>query len=1091
MNDVIKNILYQKYTNQLVFAKNDVLVHSSGDKIINLDQKEFVFGERNTLQLDNLICKKLVAEGKENLKLHGVNTLCIIFNTLEWKQSDEIIHSPIVLIPVIVTQIKNTEYHRFEPLWDETFINPFLTQEILPATLTAFEPTKEGIQQFCGAIDNYIFSLNLEWKRTSVVCLANAHPDRFDRLRELNALQKTEEFSPSLFELLGLKDQQQSEKQTDISFVLPCDPSQEAALQQALTANTTLIGPPGTGKSQVLVNGIAEVVRRKETTLVTSEKQVALLVLQKRLEDIGLGALCHVFQAHKTNTNFINSLQSSWELIEALPHEHIVLLNQGQRLQNQLQATLDQLDHPTFAMGLDYANYLNFTRNCATNETSSPFVPDLKEWSVQKQIAQKLYSHNIADKIGNLSSSILQQVQHYPEIIQRLVRLEKESSLFQNFEELTLNELTQKMRLSVLCTHFISHEIGIDKGLFNPQSTVQKRFFNVRKKKLATLKLLETYVADPLYQRPTTTLATELNSLLEPKKRKALSEFFNFSKTKSAESSVVKNQLFIAQLKDFLSLTEQNIDLDQKLLELGIESNTAMESVYFFINLLETDPTKEAFFALSFDEKKAIALQGKPLGSIYHEIKQLIRIEPEEPFKNVIASARTTLETIALHLIDINGISGETLKLLKISASLDALNSLVLNSNKIKFESLYPHLAHWNAESLQLKLKQIAQEKAKDNGLVVQQILQQQRATFYAYQNLLTTPAAQLNADQKELKQQLRKGKSILVKEFAKKRSHAQLKELLLSDALPWIKLLKPILMGNPSHIAQQIPLTCNWASTGFIDEGSQMLLSHALPFAQRCEKLIIAGDPQQMTPSFFFQKAVDEVDVLHQAIHYFNKRHLTFHYRSEHPSLLEFSNHFFYKNELVPIKKPKSPNAPIRLIYCPEAIYENRHNALEATQMSELLHRANPNESIGLVAFSEVQLATILEELSTSKELFNEDHPQNFARSIEQIQGDECDHLYISLGYGRNEEGSLKLNFGLLNKQNGARRLNVLFSRAKKSITLVHSIKPEELALSNNEGVNMLRWYLKRYQTTNQWSNSETVQLDKNNVGELLLTLL
>jgi hypothetical protein len=1091
VNGVIQNIISEKYANQLVFAKNDVLVHIADDKSLTLTKNVFTFGESSTVQIKTPSCIKLVNAAKENLKLHGVNTLCVLFNSLDWKQNDEILKSPLFLIPVIVTHIKNTDYHSFEPLWDETFINPFLLQEVIPETLADFEKSNDGIINFIRSFQHYVVSLNSEWDIKNTLVLANAHPDRFDRLRELNALQKTSEFSDSLKQLLGIKDKQIKEVQVLSNFVLPCDPSQENAIQNALSKNIALIGPPGTGKSQVLVNSIAEVVTKKQITLVTSEKQDALLVIQKRFEEIGMGTLCHVFEAHKTNTHFITSLQKSWNFIEALHPERITLLQQGQRLQNQLQTTLDQLQHPTFAMGVDYTSYLNLTRESSLKDTSSPFVPDLKQWSLQKPIIQNIYSKNIALKIGSISASVLQQTVHYPEIIQRLMRLEKESDLLPNFEKLTLNELTMKMKLSVLCSHFVSHEIGIDKGLFITQSILQKRFFSLRKKKLAVLKSLEVFVNDPRYTQPITQLEVELDLLKHPIEDKGLRQFFNFRKTKKGVNPDSKNQVIISQLTDFLSITEQGREIDQKLMELGIESSAAMESVYFFINLLETDPSKDNFFSLSFNQKKEIAAQGKLLGSIYHEIKQLIRVEGEAPLKNLIKEAREALEVVALHMIDIDGIGSETIKLLRKCTTFESLNSLIINSNRIKFESLYPHLANWNNSTLQLKLIQIAEEKAKDNQLVVQQILQQQRATFYAYQHLLTTPGAQLNTIQKELKQQLRKGKSILVKEFAKKRSHAQLKELLLSDALPWIKLLKPILMGNPSHIAQQIPLTCNWASTGFIDEGSQMLLSHALPFAQRCEKLIIAGDPQQMTPSFFFQKTVDEVDVLHQAIHYFDKQNLTFHYRSEHPALLEFSNHFFYNNELIPIKKSKSKEVPIRLIYCEDGIYENRSNVVEATQMSNLLQKNNSNESIGLVAFSEIQLETIISHLGASSELFSEDYIQNFARSIEQIQGDECDHLFISLGYGKNLEGKLKLNFGMLNKQNGARRLNVLFSRAKKSITLLHSVKPEDLELSTNEGVNMLRWYLKRYQEKQQWNSSETIQLNENNAGELLLSLL
>jgi hypothetical protein len=50
-----------------------------------------------------------------------------------------------------------------------------------------------------------------------------------------------------------------------------------------------------------------------------------------------------------------------------------------------------------------------------------------------------------------------------------------------------------------------------------------------------------------------------------------------------------------------------------------------------------------------------------------------------------------------------------------------------------------------------------------------------------------------LTNEEKEKKRQLKSGKSILVKEFAKTRSNKSIRELLSGDASHWIHLLKPI----------------------------------------------------------------------------------------------------------------------------------------------------------------------------------------------------------------------------------------------------------------------------------------------------------
>jgi hypothetical protein len=67
------------------------------------------------------------------------------------------------------------------------------------------------------------------------------------------------------------------------------DPSQEAAVFAARHAPGLLLeGPPGTGKSQTIVNIIADAIGRKKSVLVICQKHAAIDVVRKRLEREGL-----------------------------------------------------------------------------------------------------------------------------------------------------------------------------------------------------------------------------------------------------------------------------------------------------------------------------------------------------------------------------------------------------------------------------------------------------------------------------------------------------------------------------------------------------------------------------------------------------------------------------------------------------------------------------------------------------------------------------------------------------------------------------------------------------------------------------------
>lgn len=73
-------------------------------------------------------------------------------------------------------------------------------------------------------------------------------------------------------------------------FVTPVDQSQEYALLKVKNGQSLVIhGPPGTGKSQVIVNLIADAMAHGKNVLLVSQKRAALDVVFNRLEALGLG----------------------------------------------------------------------------------------------------------------------------------------------------------------------------------------------------------------------------------------------------------------------------------------------------------------------------------------------------------------------------------------------------------------------------------------------------------------------------------------------------------------------------------------------------------------------------------------------------------------------------------------------------------------------------------------------------------------------------------------------------------------------------------------------------------------------------------
>jgi very-short-patch-repair endonuclease len=85
------------------------------------------------------------------------------------------------------------------------------------------------------------------------------------------------------------------------------------------------------------------------------------------------------------------------------------------------------------------------------------------------------------------------------------------------------------------------------------------------------------------------------------------------------------------------------------------------------------------------------------------------------------------------------------------------------------------------------------------------------------------------------------------------------------------------------------------------------------------------------------------------------------------------------------------------------------------------------------------------------------------FIRNLENVQGDERDVILISTTYGKNAAGEMHQRFGPVNKAGGWRRLNVLFTRARKRIHLVTSIVHSDV-LQDIKQAESGRTFLRKY---------------------------
>lgn len=335
----------------------------------------------------------------------------------------------------------------------------------------------------------------------------------------------------------------------------------------------------------------------------------------------------------------------------------------------------------------------------------------------------------------------------------------------------------------------------------------------------------------------------------------------------------------------------------------------------------------------------------------------------------------------------------------------------------------------------------------------------------------------------------------LLLHELGKQRRHLPIRQLIRRAGLA-IQALKPCFMMGPLSVAQYIEQGAVDFDIVVMDEASQLRPEEALGAVVRGKQLVIVGDPKQLPPTNFFERMVDSeeeedmdntpafvsgsesiLDICQQLFH--PVRTLRWHYRSQHQSLIAFSNHHFYNDKLVVFPSPYHINSllGLRYRYLKNGVYHNRQNVPEAQRVVDAIieHMIKQKDaSLGVVTLNQTQ-RDLIEDILDAK-LRNLREAQDFIsywerqgwpffiKNLENVQGDERDVIFISTTFGRaNGTEKIRQNFGPISRPNGWRRLNVLFTRARRKIDLFTSLLPEDLIIDSTTpaGTKALHDYL------------------------------
>lgn len=346
-------------------------------------------------------------------------------------------------------------------------------------------------------------------------------------------------------------------------------------------------------------------------------------------------------------------------------------------------------------------------------------------------------------------------------------------------------------------------------------------------------------------------------------------------------------------------------------------------------------------------------------------------------------------------------------------------------------------------------------------------------------------------------------GTGVLLAELERKRGHRPVRKLL-KDAGAVVQAIKPVFMMSPLSVAQFLEPGVLDFDLLVIDEASQVQPVDALGAFARAKQHVVVGDSKQLPPTRFFSRLTsneDEREVSDEdmataqaadiesilglcSARGFPETMLRWHYRSRHQSLIAVSNREFYEDKLFIVPSPHLAGEGLGLSFqfVEGAVYDrgqSKTNRVEARAVCRAIlehARQRPELSLGVAAFSVSQQQAILDELELLRrehsdlEGFFHAHPYEpfFVKNLENVQGDERDMIFISVGYGPDASGYMAMNFGPLSAEGGERRLNVLISRAKRRCVVFASLHADDIDLArvSGRGVRAFKTFLQFAET-------------------------
>ncbi|MBE6880959.1 MAG: DUF4011 domain-containing protein [Ruminococcaceae bacterium] len=925
---------------------------------------------------------------------------------------------------------------------------------------------------------------------------------------------------------------------SDMAVPMSVDSSQLAAVHLASQGESFVLhGPPGTGKSQTITNMIANALYQGKSVLFIAEKMAALTVVQKRLSKIGLAPFCLELHSNKAQKRAVlNQLENTINIGKIKePQKYAEGAQKLSELRSKLNGVMESL-HKTRNYGLsayeaivlyeqykEYKGLIDFTAEqvMAMDETSYDSWKELINTSTTAMRENGSYFDNPFRFYENreysieLREELLKKLKAYIEaadavkqdvpFLSSLFGVDlKEYKKYKAAADLSEVTINARHKLSDLAADS-AYDIKLNalkkllqsgKDMNGLKAEIEKDYdskvlsYDAETASLEWKQVSAKWFLPKFFGQGKLVKALKLYAKIPVTKQNIEGEYERLNKYKALKNEITSAPAELTSLLQGLWMSDST---DFAVMEQALFDSEKLHKALKNLSLTpaQEQTVSDALTTISTNEQiSGVIAREETLANAVAVLKNECKISTEEMLwgENWIDSSIGTASAMCNNIGELKSWSSLLVTIDELKAA--GLSNVAYSymNGKISYENAVN--AYICGISYAMSMLTVASDDTLNSfsGAGAEDTIKRYAEVISEFEKLTINELVAKLSAKVPAAGQGNVGSELGILQKAIKSGGRMMSIRKLFDSIPnLLRRMCPCMLMSPISVAQYIDPAYPKFDLVIFDEASQLPTCEAVGAIARGENVVVVGDPKQLPPtSFFNANSVDEENyekedlesVLDDCLALsMPQKHLLWHYRSRHESLIAYSNAKYYDNKLMTFPSPADSISEVSWVQV-EGFYDkgsSKQNKAEAQAVvAEIVRRISDPElrrdSIGVVTFSLVQQVLIDDLLNDEyrknpqlEAWANEMYEPVFIKNLENVQGDERDVILFSVGYGPDKQGKVSMNFGPLNRDGGWRRLNVAITRSRKKMIVYSVITPDQIDLSrtSSEGVAGLKGFL------------------------------